>query len=122
MVESGSGEPLGRGSDLSALPPELSRQSLSRTSVILPLEGALQALSILTQRGRCLESWEGWVKMRDGGRAKSLAHAGSFALSQDPARAAETAAAGMKRADAAWQRNPEYPGAQLFYGLTFTTN
>lgn len=57
--------------------------------------------------------------MRDGGRAKSLAHGGSFALSRDPARAAETASAAIRKAHAFWERNPEYPGATLCFGLTF---
>ena len=119
MSETGSGDARERVSDLAALPPELARQSLSRNSIILPLDAALQAITQLTRLGWRLENWEGWVQMRDGGRAKSLAHAGSFALPLDASRAAETAAAGIRRADESWRRNPEYPGALLFYGLTF---
>jgi hypothetical protein len=115
----GGGDAHERTSDIAALPPELSSQSLSRAAIILPLDGALLAIAHLTRAGWRLENWEGWVKMRDGGRAKSLAHAGSFALPQDPARAADAAAAGMKRADERWRRDAEYPGAELYYGLTF---
>jgi hypothetical protein len=59
------------------------------------------------------------VKLRDGSRAKSLAHGGSFALSRDPARAAEAATAAIRRAQSQWDRSPEYPGTALYFGLTF---
>jgi len=125
VAESGSGDPkgpAGKGldnADLAALPAELSRQSLSHATVILPLDGAIAAITHLTGRGRRLENWEGWVRMRDGGRARSLTHSGSFALSRDPQRAADAAIAAMRKAQAAWDRNPEYPSAELFFGLTF---
>jgi hypothetical protein len=106
-------------SGLSALPPELASQSLSRTAIILPVDAALQAIAHLSGTRRRLENWEGWVKMRDGGRAKSLAHAGSFALPTDAARAAEVASAGIRRTKAMWDRNPEYPGASLYIELTY---
>lgn len=106
-------------SSVGALPPELARQSLSQSVIILPLDAALEAIAHLTGTGHRLESWEGWVKLRDGSRAKSLTHGGSFALSRDPARAAESASSAMRRAREYWQRNPEYPGCELYYGLTF---
>ena len=105
--------------NVSGLPPELAKQSISQASLILPLEAALQAIAHLTQNGRRLEQWEGWVRLRDGSRAKSLTHSGSFALSNDPARAAETATAAIRKAQVHWQRNPDYPGAELYFGLTF---
>jgi hypothetical protein len=104
---------------VSALPPELAKQSLSQAAIILPFDAALEAIAHLTRGGHRLESWEGWVRMRDGNRAKSLTHGGSFALSRDPARAAESATAGIRRARDYWQRNPEYPGTELYFGLTF---
>lgn len=119
MGEAGSRDPRETGADLTALPPELARQSLSKVLIILPFDAAIQAIAHLTQSGRLLESWEGWVQMRDGSRAKSLSHSGTFALSRDPARAAEVATGAIKRADATWKRNPEYPGAVLCYGLNF---
>ena len=105
--------------DLEALPPELGKQSLSSASIILPLDGAIRAIAYLTERGKRLEQWEGWVRLPDGGRAKSLSHGGSFALSRDPARAAEVAGTAMRRAAEYWARNPEYPNAELCFGLTF---
>jgi hypothetical protein len=119
VTGTGGGDGRERVSDLAELPPELSKQSLSRGTIILPFDAALEAISVLTQQGWRLENWEGWVRMRDGGRARSLAHAGSFALPQDASRAADAGAMGIKRADEHWRRNPEYPGAQLYYGLTF---
>jgi hypothetical protein len=107
------------GGDLAALPPELARQSLSNGAIILPFEAAQQALDHLTRQGRRVECWEGWVKLHEGGRTRSLAHGGSFALPKDAARAAETAVAGMRRAQDTWQRHPEYPGASLYFELTF---
>jgi hypothetical protein len=109
----------GEDDGLSALPAEWATQSLSRSAIILPLDVALQAVAHLAGKGRTLEAWEGWVKMRDGGRAKSLAHSGSFALPTDPARAAEVASAGIRRSQAMWARDPEYPGASLYIELTY---
>lgn len=57
--------------------------------------------------------------MRDGGRARSLTHSGSFALPCDTHRAVEAARAGMQRAQARWDRDPEYQNAALYFGLTF---
>lgn len=119
MGDAGSGDHPETAADLVALPPELAGQSMSQVVIILPFDAALQAIAHRTQNGRLLESWEGWVKMRDGSRARSLSQSGSFALSRDPARAAEAAIAAIKRAEASWKRNPEYPGAQLCFGLTF---
>jgi len=106
--------------DLAALPPELAKQSISNASVMLPKQAALDAIELLTSRGRCLVNWEGWVRFPNGSRAKSLNHSGSFALSRDARRAAETATAGIQRAQAAWDRSPEYQGAALYFGLTFS--
>ena len=106
--------------ELSALPPDLARQSLSDTRIILPFDAALAAIEHKTKSGVLLENWEGWVKLPDGNRAKSLSHGGSFALSRDPARAAEVATAGIRRARDHWLRNPEYPNAELYFGLTFS--
>ena len=103
-----------------ALPESLTKQSLSPGAIILPYDAALAAIDHMTGQGRRLENWEGWVKMRDGGRARSLAHSGSFALASDAARAADTAKAGMARARERWERQPEYPGAELYFGLTFS--
>jgi hypothetical protein len=121
VAESGSGDPRSSNADLVALPPELAKQSIAQGTVILPHDAALAAIAHLTQHGRRLESWEGWVKFRDGTRAKSLTHGGSFALSRDAARAAEIATAAIRRAQGLWDRNPEYPGAALYYGLTFVS-
>lgn len=86
---------------------------------MLPLDAALEALEHLSRAPRCLESWEGWVRLQDGSRAKSLTHSGSFALPREPQRAAEIARAGMRRAQEHWDRNPEYPGARLYFSLSF---
>jgi hypothetical protein len=120
-VTSGAGgDPRSEGADLAALPEDLRQQSLSQSRIILPYEAAARALTELTARGFRVTRWEGWVKMRDGGRARSLAHGGSFALPRDPARAAETTTQALSRAHERWQRDPEYPGAELYYALAFS--
>ena len=115
----GSSDRRASSADLAALPPELAKQSLSQGMIILPRDAALQAIAQLTQSGWRLENWEGWVKMRDGTRTKSISHSGSFALARDPSRAAESAKASIEKAHAFWARNPEFAGAELYFGLTF---
>lgn len=88
--------------------------------LILPFDAALKEIADRAGRGVRLENWEGWVHFRNGMRAKSLSVSGSFALSRDPARAAASATAGIQHANARWQRDPEYPGAELLFGLTFS--
>ena len=87
--------------------------------VILPFDAALKEIAERAGRGIRLENWEGWVHFRGGMRAKSLNVSGSFALSRDPARAAATATDAIQQAHARWQRDPEYQGAELLFGLTF---
>lgn len=119
MADAGGGDPRGLNADLAALPPELAKQSISQLTIMLPLEMAIEAIDHMQARGRRLENWEGWVRLRDGNRTKSLNHSGSFALSRDAARAREAATAAMRKAQAAWDRSPEYPNATLYFGLTF---
>ena len=87
--------------------------------LILPFDAALKEIADRAERGIRLENWEGWVHFRNGMRAKSLSVSGSFALSRDAARAAATATSAIQQAHARWQRDPEYPGAELLFGLTF---
>lgn len=87
--------------------------------LVLPFDAALKEIAERAERGIRLENWEGWVQFPKGMRAKSLSVSGSFALSRDPARAAANATAAIQYAHARWQRDPEYPGAELLFGLTF---
>lgn len=116
---SGAREGTGSTSDLDGLPPELATQSLAKTRIILPKGAALQAIDLLSSRGRLLESWEGWIRLADGGRVKSLSHLGSFALPRDAKRAADAARAGIDAAQRRWDRDPEYPNATLYFLLIF---
>lgn len=88
--------------------------------LILPFDAALKEIAERAGRGIALQNWEGWVSFPNGMRAKSLSVSGSFALSRDAARASETAKAAIERAYARWQRDPEYPGATLLFGLAFS--
>jgi hypothetical protein len=87
--------------------------------LILPFDAALKEIAERAERGVRLENWEGWVHFQNGMRAKSLSVSGSFALSRDAARAAAAATSAIQQARAKWQRDPEYPGAELLFGLTF---
>ena len=87
--------------------------------IILSYDAALKLIAERAAQGVTLENWEGWVKLRDGTRTKSLDIQGSFALSRDPARAADAAKAGIEKARAQWERRPEHPGAELLIGLSF---
>lgn len=102
------------------LPPEIVEQSLSQSALILPLEEALRAIELRTGAGRRVECWEGWVRLSDGGRTRSLAHGGSFSLPTDPAASAARAATGMREAQERWNRSPEYDNARLYFELTFS--
>ena len=119
MIRASGGDPKGTNADLSALPPELAKQSISRAAIVLPRDAALEAISQLTKNGRRLESWEGWVQLKDGTRMKSITHPGSFALPRDATRAAQTATDAIRRAQAMWDRNPDYVNAALYFGLSF---
>lgn len=101
------------------LAPELAGRSLSQRDIVLVHDDAVLALEQLAAAGRRLESWEGWVQLPAGGRAASLAHPGSFALPMDARGAADMALRGMARAQAVWDRAPEYPGGTLYFRLTF---
>ncbi|HMC54227.1 MAG TPA: hypothetical protein VKH19_03575 [Gemmatimonadaceae bacterium] len=104
---------------LAALPPELASKSVSTSRILMPKAAVVEALDILASRDFVLENWEAWMQLPNGGRVKSLSHAGSFALPRDAKRAAEKARAGIEAAQARWNRDPEYPNAVLHFALTY---
>lgn len=105
-------------SDIGLLPPELAAHSLSTRDIVLSLADAERAIAHLSATGQRVETWEGWVRFPDGTRTQSLRHPGAFVLPADGARAAAATVDGMRKAQAAWERAPEYPGATLFFHLT----
>lgn len=105
-------------SNISLLPPELAAHSLSARDIVLTLADAERAIEHLTATGQRIEAWEGWVRFPDGTRTQSLRHAGSFVLPADATRAASATVEGMRKAQTAWDRNPEYPGAVLYFRLS----
>ena len=105
-------------SDLSLLPGDLAARSISTREIVLQLPDAERAIDHLSRSGRRLESWEGWVRFADGGRTKSLRHPGSFVLPTDGERAASVALENIRKTQRVWDRDPEYPGATLYFCLT----
>jgi hypothetical protein len=105
-------------SNVSFLPPDIAQRSLSTREIVLTLADAERAIDHLGKTGHRLESWEGWVKFADGSRTHSLRHPGSFVLPADGARAAAVTLENIRKAQAVWDRAPEYPGAQLYFCLT----
>jgi hypothetical protein len=102
------------------LPADLAQRSLSSREIILSLPDAERAIEHLGKSGRRLEAWEGWVKFPDGSRTHSLRHPGSFVLPTDGPRAAAVTLESIRKAQAIWDRAPEYPGASLYFRLTVT--
>jgi len=103
---------------IALLPPDLASRSLSNREIVLSLADAERAIEHLGKTGRRLEAWEGWVKFADGTRTHSLRHPGSFVLPSDGGRAAAVALENIRKAQAVWDRAPEYPGASLYFCLT----
>ena len=105
-------------SNLAVLPDELAARSLSRQDVMMRHDDALSALDHLGRAGLRVESWEGWVRLADGTRTKSLMHQGSFALPLDAGASIAAVRDMISQAQRRWDRAPEYPGAELYYKLT----
>ena len=105
-------------SHLAVLPDELAARSLSKHDVVMRHDDALVALDHLERAGLRVESWEGWVRLADGTRTKSLMHQGSFALPLDAAASVTVARDMIANAQRRWDRAPEYPGGELYFKLT----
>ena len=105
-------------SALALLPADLAARSISQREIVLPLSAAERAIEHLSASGHRLEGWEGWVSFPDGGRTTSLRLPGSFVLPMDGARAAAVTLESIRKAQAVWDRSPEYPGASLYFCLT----
>lgn len=106
-----------RSGELALLPAGLAGRSLSEHGLAFTLADAELALEALAALGKLVTAWDCWVLWPSGARARSLAHAGSFALPLDVARAASAARDGMRRVQAAWDRSPEYPGATPYFTI-----
>ena len=105
-------------SHLAVLPDELAARSLSKHDVVMRLDDALAALDHLGRAGLRIESWEGWVRLADGTRTKSLMHMGSFALPLDASASVTMARDGIVQAQRRWDRAPEYASGELYFKLT----
>ena len=81
-------------------------------------DDAQTALDHLGRAGLRIESWEGWVRLADGTRTKSLMHQGSFALPLDAGASIAAAREMISEAQRRWDRAPEYPAAELYFKLT----
>ena len=105
-------------SHLAMLPAELAARSLSRQEVVMRHDDALAALEHLERAGLRVESWEGWVRLADGTRTKSLLHQGTFALPLDAAASVATAREMIGHAQRRWDRSPEYAAGELYFKIT----
>jgi hypothetical protein len=105
-------------SNLAVLPDDLAARSLSKHDVVMRHDDALAALDHLGRAGLRIESWEGWVRLADGTRTKSLMHQGSFALPLDVAASITSAREMISQAQRRWDRTPEYQGGELYFKLT----
>ncbi len=103
---------------LAILPGDLAARSLSRQEVVLRLEDAVAALDHLERAGLRVESWEGWVRLADGTRTRSLSHPGTFALPLEAAASVTTVREMIGHAQRRWDRSPEYPGGELYFKIT----
>jgi hypothetical protein len=103
---------------LAMLPAELAARSLSRQEVVLRHEDALAALDHLERAALRVESWEGWVRLADGTRTKSLTHQGTFALPLDATASVRTTRDMIEQAQRRWNRAPEYVGGELYFKIT----
>src|SRR5688500_19949899 len=104
-------------SNLAVLPDELAARSLSKQDVVMRHDDALAALDHLGRAGLRIESWEGWVRLADGTRTKSLMHQGSFALPLAASGSITTARERISQAQQRWDGSPEYPAAALHFRL-----
>jgi hypothetical protein len=105
-------------SHLAVLPDELAARSLSKHDVVMRHDDALAALDHLDRAGLRIESWEGWVRLTDGTRTKSLMHMGSFALPLEASASITTTREMIAQAQRRWDRAPEYAGGELYFKLT----
>jgi hypothetical protein len=105
-------------SHLAVLPDELAARSLSKQDVVMRYDDALAALDHLDRAGLRIESWEGWVRLADGTRTKSLMHQGTFALPLDGSASVATARDMIAQSQRRWDRAPEYAGGELYFKLT----
>lgn len=105
-------------SHLALLPQDLAARSLSRQDLVLQHDDTIAALEHIDRAGLRVESWEGWVRLPDGMRTKSLVHQGSFALPLDPSASVATAREMITEAQRRWDRSPEYPSGELYFKLT----
>lgn len=89
---------------LLVLPPELSRKSISKREVALPLGDALLAIDILASNSFHILGWEGWVKSADGrvGHGSAGHYAGGPFESLTPNDAANRTKEGIVEDAASW--------------------
>jgi len=112
--------------DLTLLPQHLAAASLSNREIVLTYEKALQAIDIVTRQGAVVFCWEGWLELADGGHTHSPTHQGILEIAQAQGEQyesyAERAASAVRTSIAAsqerWCREPEFPGAKLYYCLS----
>jgi hypothetical protein len=102
-----------------ALPAKFRENSISDRERVVPYELALEAVDLLEAKGILILGWEGWLAYQDGGRGHSGRHQGTVSLDQlSVAESASLVRRTIANAYKAWLKEPEYPGAQLYFCIT----
>jgi hypothetical protein len=98
---------------------ELQALSASRDELVLPLDLALEAVTLLATGGYALLGWEGWLRDATG-RVGHSEHQG-FAPPDDmpPAQAADEMRRTIEAAAAEFAARPERRDAALLFCITY---
>jgi hypothetical protein len=101
---------------VTALPPHL--HSATDREVVLPFAEATEALDYLDRQGWRFLGWEGGVRHRDGRLGHSTQYQGTVTLAGTP----DDVQMGLdiiRAEQERWDLDPEVPGGQLLFCLTF---
>ncbi len=114
--------------ELDFVPQPILQLSLSESELVLPLNKAVEAIDHLAKEGFVILCWEGWLRYADGAVGHSLSHQGSREIRRHQGeswkdfsqRAKNSFFLSASKSLEAFTLKPENPGAQLYFGLTFS--
>lgn len=114
--------------ELDFVPQSILQLSLSERELVLPLNTAVEAIDHLEKEGFLILCWEGWLRYADGAVGHSLSHQGTREIrrlqgeswAEFSQRAKASFLASATKSLEAFTQKPENPGAQLYFGLSFS--